>query len=85
METYGIIMIIVIGSIAGWLAGLIMKGKGMGFIINALLGIVGAFVGSYLFNKIGFSVGNGLFGAIITSTAGAVVLLFIAGILKKSQ
>ncbi len=85
METYGIIMIIVIGSIAGWLAGLIMKGKGMGFIINALLGIVGAFVGNYLFNLIGFSVGNGLFGAIITSTAGAVVLLFIAGILKKSQ
>jgi uncharacterized membrane protein YeaQ/YmgE (transglycosylase-associated protein family) len=57
----------------------------MGFIINALLGIVGAFVGNYLFNLIGFSVGNGLFGAIITSTAGAVVLLFIAGILKKSQ
>ena len=85
METYGIIMILVIGSIAGWLAGLIMEGKGMGFIVNALIGIVGAFVGNYLFNLIGFSVGNGMFGAIVTSTAGAVVLLFIVGILKKSQ
>ena len=85
MDSYGIIMTIVIGAVAGWLAGLILKGKGMGFIVNAVVGIVGAFVGSYLFGLIGFSVGNGLIGAIITSTAGAVVLLFIVGILRKSQ
>ncbi len=85
METQGIIMMVLIGAIAGWLAGLIMKGRGMGFIINAVVGIVGAFVGSYLFGLIGFSVGSGLIGAIITSTAGAVVLLFIFGILRKSQ
>ena len=85
MDTYGIIMTIVIGAVAGWLAGLILKGKGMGFIVNAVVGIVGAFVGNYLFGLIGFSVGNGLIGAIITSTAGAVVLLFIVGILRKSQ
>ena len=85
METQGIIMMILIGAIAGWIAGLIMKGRGMGFIINAVVGIVGAFVGSYLFGLIGFSVGSGLIGAIITSTAGAVVLLFIFGILRKSK
>ena len=85
MDSYGIIMTIVIGAVAGWLAGLILKGKGMGFIVNAVVGIVGAFVGRYLFGLIGFSVGNGLIGAIITSTAGAVVLLFIVGILRKSQ
>jgi uncharacterized membrane protein YeaQ/YmgE (transglycosylase-associated protein family) len=77
-------MFVLIGSIAGWLAGLIM-GRGMGFIVNALIGIAGAFVGSYLFGLIGFSVGSGLIGIIITATAGAVVLLVIAGLLRKLQ
>ncbi len=85
MEAYGLIMTVVTGAVAGWLAGLILKGKGMGFIMNAVVGIIGAFVGSYLFNLIGFSISGGLIGAIITSTAGAVVLLAIVGFLKKSQ
>lgn len=85
MEAQGIITTVLIGAIAGWLAGVILKGKGMGFIINAVVGIVGAFVGNYLFTLIGFSVGSGLIGAIITSTAGAVVLLAIVGFLRKSQ
>ncbi|MCU7837201.1 MAG: GlsB/YeaQ/YmgE family stress response membrane protein [gamma proteobacterium symbiont of Taylorina sp.] len=85
MEAQGLIMIILVGAIAGWLAGLIMKGKGMGFIINALLGIVGASVGNYLFSLIGFSIAGGLIGTIFTSTTGAVVLLFIIGVLRKSQ
>jgi len=83
MEAQSIIVMVLIGAIAGWLAGLIMKGSGMGFIINVVVGIVGAFIGSYLFGLIGFSVGSGLVGAIITSTAGAVVLLFIIGVLRK--
>jgi uncharacterized membrane protein YeaQ/YmgE (transglycosylase-associated protein family) len=85
MESTGLITMIIIGAIAGWLAGLIMKGQGMGFIINVLLGIAGAFVGTYLFSLIGFSFGPGFLGAIFTSTAGAVVLLFIVGLLRKSQ
>ena len=85
MEAYGIIMTLLIGSIAGWLAGLIMKGKGKGFIINAILGIIGAFVGNYIFQLIGFSVGSGLIATMITATTGALVLLFIVGILRKSQ
>ena len=84
MEAQGVITMLIIGSIAGWLAGMIM-GKGMGLIVNAMVGVVGAFVGSYLFNLIGFSAGTGLISAIITSTAGAVVLLFMVGILRKSQ
>lgn len=85
METQSIIMMILLGAIAGWLAGLIMKGRGMGFILNTVVGITGAFVGSYLFTKIGFVVGTGLISAIFTATTGAVVLLFIVGILRKSQ
>jgi len=85
MEAQGIIATVLIGAIAGWLAGVILKGKGMGFNITAVVGIVGALVGNYLFTLIGFSVGSGLIGAIITSTAGAVVLLAIVGFLRKSQ
>lgn len=81
----GLITTIAIGAVAGWLAGLIMKGQGMGFVLNTVLGIIGAFVGSYVFNLIGFSMGNGLLGVIATSTAGAVILLFIVGLLRKSQ
>jgi uncharacterized membrane protein YeaQ/YmgE (transglycosylase-associated protein family) len=51
----------------------------------ALIGIAGAFVGSYLFALIGFSVGSGLIGIVMTATAGAVVLLFIASLLRKLQ
>jgi len=83
MEIQSIVVMLLIGAIAGWLAGLILKGSGMGLLINIIVGIVGAFIGSYLFTLIGFSVGSGLLGAVITSTAGAVVLLFIIGILRK--
>ena len=85
MESTGIIMTVLIGAIAGWLAGLIMKGRGLGFIVNAMLGIAGAFVGYYLLGLINFSFGHGLIGHILTATTGAVVLLFIVGILRKSQ
>ena len=81
----GIVATIGIGAVAGWLAGLIMKGHGMGFVLNTVLGIIGAFVGSYVFGLIGFSMGSGLLGIIATSTAGAVILLFIVGLLRKSQ
>ena len=82
MEVQNIVMMILIGAVAGWLAGLIM-GRGMGFIINAVIGIAGAFVGTYLFDLIGFSAGDGLVGIIVTATAGAVVLLAITGLLRK--
>ena len=85
MDSYGIITSIIIGAIAGWLAGLILKGKEMGFWLNAVVGILGASVGNYLFGLIGFSVGNGIISTIITATAGAVVLLFIVSLLRKSQ
>jgi len=85
MENYGIIMTIIIGSISGWLAGLLMKGKGMGFIINTIVGIVGAMWGQYVFELIGFSVSDGLIGTIFSATSGAVLLLFIMGFIRKSQ
>lgn len=80
-----LIIAIIIGAIAGWLAGLVMKGSGYGFIINAILGIVGSFVGSWLFTQlnINLALGNGIVETIIVSAIGAVVVLFVAGLFKR--
>ena len=77
-----IIVAILIGVVADWLAGLIMKGGGFGFIWNAILGIIGGLVGTWLLGLVGVN-WSGILGAIGTSVIGAVVILFIAGLLKK--
>lgn len=74
---------IIIGAIAGWLGGVIMKGGGFGIFTNILLGIGGGFVGSWLFHKLGISILHGMAGDLLEGVIGAVVILFIAGLLKK--
>ena len=83
MDANSLIAVLIIGAIAGWLAGKILKGKGYGLIGNIVVGIVGAFVGSYLFGFLGLSAG-GFFGTIIMSTVGAVVLLYGISLIKKA-
>ena len=73
----GLIWFIVIGAIAGWLAGQLMKGRGFGLIGDIIVGILGAFLGAYLFRISGISMGGGLVGSLIVAFVGAVVLLFI--------
>ena len=79
---FGLISFLVVGAIAGWLAGYILKGKGFGFLVNMLIGIVGAFIGGFVFKMVGLSAG-GFIGSVITATVGAVILLFLSGTLKK--
>jgi uncharacterized membrane protein YeaQ/YmgE (transglycosylase-associated protein family) len=80
---------LVIGGLAGWIASSFMKGSGMGIIMNIILGVVGAFVGVFLFSVLGLSGGIlGIKGGtilmdVVSSTFGAVVVLFIAKILTK--
>ncbi len=74
---------VIIGGIAGWLAGQIMKGGGFGILINILLGIVGGFVGGRLFNTFNISLLDGWTGDLLEGVIGAVVILFIAGLIKK--
>ncbi|NRB51773.1 MAG: GlsB/YeaQ/YmgE family stress response membrane protein [Saprospiraceae bacterium] len=74
---------IIVGGIAGWLAGQIMKGGGFGLITNIILGIIGGVVGGWLLGVAGVSVGGGLVGSIITSAIGAMAVIFIAGLFKK--
>ncbi len=82
LQTESIITIIIVGLIAGWLSGQIMKGKGFGLLGNLVVGIIGAFIGSFVFSLLGVSFG-GLIGSIITATAGALLLLYAARVIKK--
>jgi uncharacterized membrane protein YeaQ/YmgE (transglycosylase-associated protein family) len=82
MDGMSLIAFLLIGLVAGWLAGLIMKGGGFGLIGNLVVGVIGAFVGGFVFSLLGVSAG-GLLGAIVTATVGAVVLLFIVGLVKR--
>jgi uncharacterized membrane protein YeaQ/YmgE (transglycosylase-associated protein family) len=77
-----LIIFLVIGALAGWLAGVIMKGGGFGVIGNIIVGILGAFVGGWILPKLGIAIG-GDFGGFITAVIGAVILLFIAKLIKK--
>ena len=74
---------LIIGAVSGWLAGQLMKGSGFGLIGNIILGIIGALVGGWLFGVLGIKMGGDTLGSIITSVAGAAVVLFVAGLFKK--
>lgn len=74
---------IIIGGVAGWLAGNIMKGGGFGLVMNIVLGIIGSVVGGWLFSFLGLSSNEGLIGSLITALAGAVLILFIGRLIKK--
>ena len=84
MEPTSLIAFLLIGAVAGWLAGLLMRGGGFGLLGNIVVGIIGAFVGGFLFGLAGLSAGGGLIGSLITAVVGAAVLLFIVGLLKKT-
>ena len=77
------IWFLIIGAVAGWLAGVVMKGQGFGILVNIIVGCVGAVLGGWLIGVLGFS-SAGLIGSLITAFIGAVVLLFIIGLIKKS-
>lgn len=80
----GFLYSIIIGAIAGWLAGEIKRGFGFGLIGNIILGIVGAFVGSWLFTTLGISLGAGVIAHIIKAVIGALVILVIVGFIKRA-
>src|SRR5438445_12760939 len=71
----GIVVILFIGLVAGWLAGKIVRGTGFGIIGDILVGIAGALVASYLFPKLGIAIGTGLVREIIHSAIGAILLM----------
>lgn len=83
MTLTALIWMLVVGAIAGWLAGLVMKGRGFGMIGNIIVGIVGAVIGGYLFRALGIAFW-GLLGTLLTAFIGAVILLFIIGLIRRA-
>ena len=84
MGIESILVFLIVGAIAGWLAGLIVSGFGFGLIGNIVIGIVGAFIAGFLFPAIGISLGSGIVAAIIHSTIGAVILLVLIKVIKRA-
>jgi len=83
MTLEALLVILVIGAVAGWLAGQIVRGMGFGLIGNIVVGIVGAFIAGWLLPRIGIVIGGGMLGSIINATIGAVVLLVIVGLIRR--
>ena len=75
---------IIVGLVAGWLAGVIMKGGGYGVVGDIIVGIVGALIGGWLFSTMGVSTGGGLLGAIIVALVGAIILIFLLRLIKRT-
>jgi uncharacterized membrane protein YeaQ/YmgE (transglycosylase-associated protein family) len=75
---------LLIGAIAGWLAGVIVKGFGFGPVGNIVVGILGAFIGGWLFGALGIGAGYGIVSAILGATVGAVVLLLVIKLLRRT-
>lgn len=78
----GFIWFLLIGLCAGWLAGSIMKGSGFGLGGNLAVGVIGAFLGGFLFRLVGLHAG-GMLGSLIMATVGAVVLLFLVRLIRR--
>jgi len=74
----------VIGIVAGWLAGRLMRGGGFGLLGDLVIGILGAVIGGYVFGLLGIGAGGGLIGRLVTATVGAMLLLFLIRLVKRA-
>lgn len=74
---------VIVGAIAGWLAGMVVKGGGFGFVGNAVLGIVGAVVAGWIFKALGIAAG-GILGSIIAAAIGAIIVLLVIGLIRRA-
>ncbi len=82
MATESIVIILIVGIVAGWLAGKIVRGTGFGLIGDLLVGIAGAFVAAWLFPRFGIHIGTGIVADIIYSALGAIILLLVVGLVR---
>lgn len=77
MSSESLLVILIVGIVAGWLAGQIVRGAGFGLIGDLIVGILGAFIGAWLLPRLGIHLGTGMVRAIVNSTIGAIILLLI--------
>jgi uncharacterized membrane protein YeaQ/YmgE (transglycosylase-associated protein family) len=79
-----LLVFLLVGAIAGWLAGLIVRGFGFGLIGNIVVGIIGALVAGYLFPRLGVGLPAGIIGEILSAAVGAVIVLVIIGLIRRA-
>jgi uncharacterized membrane protein YeaQ/YmgE (transglycosylase-associated protein family) len=82
-DPQSLIVLLIVGAIAGWLAGTIVKGYGFGLIGNIVVGVIGAFIGGWLFPSLGLWDIPGIVGVIVSATLGAIILLVIIGLIRR--
>lgn len=75
---------LLVGLVAGWLAGVLIKGGGFGLVGDLVIGVLGAFVGGFLFRLLGFYASGGLLGSLVVATIGAIALIAIVRVLKRA-
>jgi uncharacterized membrane protein YeaQ/YmgE (transglycosylase-associated protein family) len=83
MDVTALLVLLIVGAIAGWLAGVIMKGYGFGLIGNIVVGIIGAVIAGFLLPRLGIVIGGGIIASIINALIGAIILLFVIGLVKR--
>lgn len=84
MSAEAVLIWIIVGAIAGWLAGLVVRGFGFGIVGNIIIGILGAILGGWILGMAGLGLGAGVLGSIVTAFIGAVVLLLIVRVVKRA-
>jgi len=84
MDVQALIIWLIVGAIAGWLAGMVVKGGGYGLIGDIIVGVVGALIAGWLLPQIGIVIGGGFIAAIINAFIGAVILLIIIRLIKRA-
>lgn len=81
MDASNLIVVLLIGAVAGWLGSLIFSGSGRGLLWNIILGVLGSMVGYWVLGQLGVSLGTGIIGAILTGALGAILILALANLL----
>lgn len=84
IPTETLLIWVLVGAIAGWLSGTIVKGRGFGLIGDIVVGILGAFVGGWLLPRLGVHLGEGLVPVIASATIGAVIMLLLVRLIRRA-
>jgi len=84
MDAQTLIIWLIVGAVAGWLAGMVVKGGGYGLIGDIIVGIAGAFIAGWLLPRVGIVIGGGIIAAIINAFIGAVILLLLLRLIRRA-
>ena len=85
LSTESLLVILLVGIVAGWLAGKVVRGSGFGLLGDLVIGVVGAFIASLLFPRLGIQLGTGIISEIVFSALGAIILLLIVGLFRRRR